>query len=248
MARDEGPRRAPLADVDLQPDVERLHRAIRREPHDPTEGRERVPWFFVATIVVALFWGGWYLGRHGGDFDTTAHIAFAARQAGIAAASAEQTAVAVSDPVSAGRTVYENNCQSCHQASGDGVPGVFPPMIGSEWVTGEPSRLVRILLHGMQGPVEVAGATYNGAMPAWGGVLRDEEIAAVATYVRQLGTNEAGVVTTALVRAVEETEANRSTPWTAAELQRAPPVSAPGGDASGARPAAADTSAPGGGG
>ena len=88
--------------VDLQPDVERIHRAILREPHDPIEGLERPPWFFTAAILLALFWGGWYLGRYGGTFDTTTHIAYAARQPGIAAAAAGQAADALSDPIAAG--------------------------------------------------------------------------------------------------------------------------------------------------
>ena len=210
--------------VDLQPDVERIHRAIRREPHDPIEGHERAPWFFTAAVALALFWGGWYLGRYGGEFGPQTHIAFAARQTGIAAAAAEQSAVAISDPIAAGRTVFENNCQSCHQATGQGVPGVFPPLVGAEWVTGPAATTVRILLHGLQGPVEVAGTTYNGAMPAWQDVLKDEEIAAVATYVRQLESNDAPAVPAAEVAALRAAHSTRTTPWTAAELQSAPPA------------------------
>jgi mono/diheme cytochrome c family protein len=219
--------------VDLQPDVERIHRTVSREPHDPIEGRERPPWFLLAAIAIALFWGGWYLGRYGGEFDTTSHIAFAARQTGIAAASAEQSAAAVSDPVEAGRAVYEKNCTSCHQANGQGLPGVFPPLVGSEWVTGEPETVVRILLLGLQGPVQVAGTTYNGAMPAWADVLRDEEIAAVATYIRQLDANDAPAVPVAMVTALREVEAARTTPWTADELKRATAAGAPSAKAGG---------------
>ena len=70
--------------VDLQPDVERIHRAIAREPHDPIEGREPAPWFFVASIALALFWGGWYLGRYGGEFGLATHISEHGRERGIA--------------------------------------------------------------------------------------------------------------------------------------------------------------------
>lgn len=224
--------------VDLQPDVERIHRAIRREPHDPIEGRERAPWFFVAAIALALFWGGWYLGRYGGEFGTASHIAFATRETGIAAAAASQTAAAVSDPVAAGKTVFESNCASCHQAAGQGVPGVFPPLVGSEWVTGAPETVVRILLHGLQGPVEVAGATYNGAMPAWADVLGDAEIAAVGTYIRQLEGNDAPPVPPEMVTSIREATAAHTAPWTADELRQAA-ASAPAAPAA----PAADTSA-----
>ena len=222
--------------VDLQPDVERIHRAIRREPHDPIEGREPVPWFFTAAIALALFWGGWYLGRYGGEFGLATHVANATRQPGIAAAAAEQAAAAVQDPVAAGRAVYNQNCQGCHQATGKGIPGAFPPIVDSEWVTGPAETVVRILLHGLQGPVEVAGATYNGAMPAWKDVLKDEEIAAVATYIRQLEANEAPAVPSAEVSARRAADAARTAAWTAAELRQAE-GSAPAGAAPSATPA-----------
>jgi len=207
--------------VDLQPDVERIHRSIQREPHDPIEGREPVPWFFTAVIALSLFWGGWYLGRFGGEFGTATHVAFASRQPGIAAAAAGREADAVSDPIVAGKAVYEKNCQVCHQATGLGLPGAFPPLVGSDWVTGSQETLIRILLNGLQGPVEVAVTTYNGAMPAWRNVLADEEIAAVATYVRQLESNEAPATPAADVVAVREATASRTAPWTAPELRAA---------------------------
>jgi mono/diheme cytochrome c family protein len=245
---DEGARRAAVGDggvpeaggVDLQPDVERIHRAIRREPHDPIEGREPAPWFFKAAVALALFWGGWYLGRYGGEFSTATHIAFAARQTGIAAAAAGQAAAATSDPVTAGKGVYEKNCQGCHQGAGQGVPGAFPPLVGSEWVSGSPQTLARILLNGLHGPVQVAGATYNGAMPAWKDVLGDEEIAAVATYIRQLGENDAPTVPVETVRSVRDSVATRAEPWTEEELRRTSAAPGAAGDTSttpqGARP------------
>lgn len=207
--------------VDLQPDVERLHRAIRREPRDPVEGREPAPWFFIAAVALALFWGGWYLGRYGGEFGLKTHIALGARDVGTVAAVSAQSKAAVSDPVAAGERVYANNCASCHQASGQGMPGAFPPVVGSEWVTGSPETLARIILFGLQGPLEVAGKSYNGAMPAWQNALKDEEIAAVATYLRQWKPNAAAPVTAGQVASLRAAHASRTTPWTAAELRAA---------------------------
>lgn len=207
--------------VDLQPDVERLHRAIRREPRDPVEGREPAPWFFTAAVALALFWGGWYLGRYGGEFGVTTHVAMAAREPGIAASAGAQAAAAISDPVAAGKRVYDKNCVSCHQGAGQGVPGAFPPLVESEWVTGSPETVARILLHGLQGPVQVRGATYNGAMPAWKDVLKDEEIAAVATYIRQMAPNAAPAVSVEQVAALRTAHADRTAAWTAAELEAA---------------------------
>jgi mono/diheme cytochrome c family protein len=206
---------------DLQPDVERLHRAIRREPRDPVEGREPVPWFFTAAVALALFWGGWYLGRYGGEFGLATHVALGGRDAGTVASVRAQSAAAIADPVAAGERIYANNCASCHQASGQGIPGAFPPVVASEWVTGAPETLARILLHGMQGPIEVAGQVYNGVMPAWKDLLKDEEIAAVATYLRQLGSNSAAPVSVEEVRMLRTRHTERTTMWTADELIQA---------------------------
>jgi mono/diheme cytochrome c family protein len=205
--------------VDLQPDVERLHRAIRREPRDPVEGREPSPWFFIAAVALALFWGGWYLGRYGGEFGLATHVALGSRDAGTVATLAAQSESAVSDPVAAGERVYANNCGSCHQASGQGIPGAFPPVVGSEWVTESSETLVQVILFGLQGPIEVAGKPYNGMMPAWKDVLKDEEIAAVATYLRQWRPNDGTPVTAAEVASIRSANAQRTTPWTADELR-----------------------------
>lgn len=206
---------------DLQPDVERLHRTIRREPHDPVEGREPVPWFFWAAVLLAFFWGGWYLGRHGGEFGLATHIAIGGRDAGTTASVREQTEAALANPIAAGERIYSNNCASCHQATGEGVPGAFPPVAGSSWVTGDPRTLTRILLHGLQGPIEVAGQTYNGAMPAWRDLLKDEEIAALATFLRQMGPNSAPPVSLEEVTTLRTLHADRTDTWTAEELVQA---------------------------
>ena len=102
---------------------------------------------------------------------------------------------------------------------GLGTPGQFPPLAGAEWVLeNDPGRLVRIVLHGMQGPVTVKGENYNNVMVPWNGVLNDEEIAAVLTFVRMSWGNNAPPVTTNQVAKVREEVGERSTPWTADEL------------------------------
>lgn len=233
------PERDPVSDVshtfDLQSDVERIHRAIRREPRDPIEGREPVPWFFTVAVALALFWGGWYLGRHGGEFGLATHVALSGRDAGTIASVSAQTAAAVSDPVAAGGRIYSNNCTSCHQTSGQGIPGTFPPLVGSDWVTGPSETLTRILLHGLQGPIGVAGLVYNGAMPAWKDLLKDEEIAAVATYLRQLGSNSAPPVSVEDVSTLRMLYAERTAMWTADELIQAEQGASTEAEAAGAR-------------
>jgi mono/diheme cytochrome c family protein len=204
----------------LEADVERLHRAILREPRDPEEGQELVPWWLWAVGVVALFWGGWYLGRTGGPLNLTTHVAYATPEAAGADAGAA-AATTVMDPVERGKQIFTQNCQACHQATGLGIPDVFPPLVGSEWVTGPEGTMVRILLDGLQGPVQVKGGTFNGAMPAWRNVLPDADIAAVATYIRQWAPNAAPAVDLATVAAIRASTVSRGKPWTAPELQAA---------------------------
>jgi len=205
--------------LDLQPDVERLHRAIRREPRDPIEGREPTPLFMWAVMGLVLFFGGWYLGRYAGDFGLATHMAFAERVAGGEQPDAAQATTAVADPIAAGQNVFSKNCQACHQQNGGGVPGAFPPVVGSEWVTGAAETVVRILLDGLQQPITVAGASYNGAMPAWRNALSDDDIAAVATYIRQWAQNGAPAVTPETVARLRQQTATRAAPWTATELR-----------------------------
>lgn len=220
-----GPRRAPPPPpsereqpLDLEPDVEQLHRAIAREPRDPEEGREPAPWWLWTGAILAIFWGGWYLGRYGGSFDTATHIALAGREPSIAREAQEKAATAALDPLRAGKQLYIARCQACHQADGKGMPGAFPPLVGSEWETGPPEIPTDIILDGMQGPVQVAGQPFNGAMPAWRDQLSNQEIAAVATYIRQWRPNNAPPVDTALVAARRSATGQRK-PWTAEELR-----------------------------
>jgi len=117
-----------------------------------------------------------------------------------------------------GKVVYSTTCAACHQATGEGVEGTYPPLAGSEIVNGDEAKIVRIVLHGLTGPVEVAGETYSGMMPPWGGVLKDPELAAVLTYARSAWGNKAAPITPATVAAIRAATASRTTPWTVAEL------------------------------
>ena len=89
-----------------------------------------------------------------------------------------------------GREAYsrDGHCVTCHQPAGEGVAGIYPPLKGSEWVTGDLDRLTKIILQGLMGEIVVKGETYRGdttpPMPGFAGLLTDEEIAGVITYVR----------------------------------------------------------------
>ena len=135
-----------------------------------------------------------------------------------AATGAATTAAAAKEQLPDGKQVFSTTCAACHQATGEGVPGVYPPLAGSEWVTGDEAKVVRILLHGVTGPIEVAGETFNSMMPPWGATLKDADIAAVLTYVRGTWGNKGAPITAAKVASIRAATASRTTPWTAAEL------------------------------
>lgn len=111
-----------------------------------------------------------------------------------------------------GAAIYAARCVACHQANGAGLPGAFPPLAASEWVLGAPERPAAIVLHGLSGPISVKGATYAGAMPAFGAQLSEAEIAAVLSHVRSSFGNTAGPVDAALVAAVRAKTAAQSGP------------------------------------
>jgi mono/diheme cytochrome c family protein len=124
-----------------------------------------------------------------------------------------------------GQRLYATYCSVCHQPTGQGLPGQFPPLAESEWVLGPgPNRIIRIVLDGFQGPVTVKGQNYNGAMPPWRELLTDEDIGAVLTFVRQNKNwgNTATAVTPDQVKAVRDKTAGRSTSWSADELLKVP--------------------------
>ena len=201
-----------------EPDVEQIHRQIVRELADPAEGYERVPVFVWVTITTLVFWAGWYVGARGGSFDTQTHVEYA--QAGppgaIAGDSARKGPV---DAIAEGKRIFGANCTACHQSTGLGVAGAFPPIVGSEWVTGPEQTVVRILLNGLNGPLKVKGANYNAAMPAWKESLTDDDIAHVITYIRQWSPNAAPAVSAATVGTLRKQYESRSGPWTEAELK-----------------------------
>lgn len=114
---------------------------------------------------------------------------------------------------------YAEVCQVCHQATGLGVEGAFPPLAGSEWLNGPAIVPIAIVLKGLQGEITVKGKTYNSAMMAWEQALNDEDLAFTLTYARSQWGNKAAPITTAQVRAARARFASRTTPWTAAELR-----------------------------
>ena len=127
-----------------------------------------------------------------------------------------------------GAQLYAAGCVGCHQATGLGsAPLNFPPLAGSEWVLREkPDRLVRIILNAIEGPITVKQVAYdNNAMLQFKDVYSDEEIAAIATFVRGNAEwgNNAGFVTPQQVKAIRDASASMgSQKWRAETLAPIP--------------------------
>jgi mono/diheme cytochrome c family protein/glucose/arabinose dehydrogenase len=114
-----------------------------------------------------------------------------------------------------GKTIYakEGYCQTCHQADGNGLSASqFPPLSGAtKWVIGNEERLIKLVLKGAMGPIEVNGRNYAGQVPMtpFGGLLKDKEVAAVLTYVRNSFGNNAKPISPEKVKEVRAKIANK---------------------------------------
>jgi mono/diheme cytochrome c family protein/glucose/arabinose dehydrogenase len=121
-----------------------------------------------------------------------------------------------------GRQHYLTTCAGCHGTDGGGMNRMAPTLIGSDWVLGDEKRLALILLHGIEGPIEVAGKVYDvpeilPVMPSHS-TMDDAAITAIMTYIRNEWGNSASAVGRRTVGSTRHTTQGRVVPWTAKEL------------------------------
>lgn len=107
----------------------------------------------------------------------------------------------IRNPIDSGKVVYDTYCLACHQADGRGVPGQNPPLAKTDWVLGDKTRLIGVVLNGLNDPVEIGGETYDNPMPAHD-FLTDQQVADVLTYVRSHFGNQAPPVKPEEVKSV----------------------------------------------
>jgi mono/diheme cytochrome c family protein len=159
--------------------------------------------------------GGFYLGKG----DKQVYVNYATPDP-VLRSFMQSVMESSSDPNAKGKEIFLKICAACHQRDGEGKDGLAPPLIGSEWVLAPGGgRLVRIVLNGLKGPVQVRGRAWNLVMPPWKENLDDDQVAVVLTYVRaQLGSNHAGAITPEFVAAARQNP--RAAPETADELLR----------------------------
>ena len=193
-------------------------RSHAEDPEPSAASRGLPVWPFVA-LALGLFMGMVYLDNHAGGFSPVVYRPYTS--------SNEVAEMSPIDPAQksflAGMGSYGQTCFACHQPNGMGTPGSFPPLAGSEWVTEpDPSRMIRIMLDGLTGPITVKGVQWPGTtlMPGFRGTgPTDEDLANIATFVRKSWGNNAPAVTPEQVTAVKNETANHAgRAWTAAEL------------------------------
>ena len=116
---------------------------------------------------------------------------------------------------------------TCHQPDGKGLEASgFPPLSGTEWVNGSEERLIKLVLKGLSGPIEVEGKKYPGQVPMtpFGGMLNDEEVAAVLTYVRNSFGSKATAVTAETVKKVRASISGKTGFYSPEELLQQHPA------------------------
>lgn len=173
----------------------------RREQPEPYEGSRPIPKLVLSIIAALFIWAIWYLYTEYSPMPP--------------AVGDDRVSADFIVPVGAdGGQLYAANCVACHQATGAGVPGVFPPLSNSEWVDAEdPGVPVRIVLHGVNGPLTVEGVEYHGEMPHFQEKFSDEEVAAVVNHIRTSFGNSASTIDAKLVAQIREDTKDQTTPW-----------------------------------
>jgi mono/diheme cytochrome c family protein len=177
----------------------------RREHPEPHEGTQPIPWAVLLLVGLLLAFGVVYIATTRldtpaawGDGRTHAELA---GEPGAAGGKVD------------GAAVYASMCVACHQANGAGVPGVFPPLAGSEWVNGRDTTVAAIVLRGVEGPLTVRGVRYNAQMPSFRDRLDDAQIAALLTHLRSSWGNASPPVSAATVAALRAEQATTPAPF-----------------------------------
>jgi mono/diheme cytochrome c family protein len=189
---------------------------LGRQPDEKAKYR-LTPIALLFAFSGLILFAGTYLNRYAGHYDSLIYN----ENASPGGATAAPMAV---DMVALGKKQFQSVCITCHQATGLGQAGIYPPLAGSEWVNGPEERIIRIVLDGLKGSVHVAGKEYGAAaMPVFGQVAgsgynwSDEKIAAVLTYVRQEWGNKGAPVTTEAVTKIHQATGDHKE-WSEAEL------------------------------
>ncbi|MFC5051230.1 c-type cytochrome [Rubritalea spongiae] len=175
-------------------EVTRSAAAASREQQLRENGLEPVSiWIMIAGFIVAVVGGSVLLDSENlFDYDAFTKEGYV-RAEFESGGSTIPTALAADAYMKRGSALYKN-CASCHGTGGAGVAGVYPPLAGSEWVTGSAKSPALVMIHGVSGPIEVKGTGYNGAMPPMADGWSDYDIAALSYYLQNSFGNKVGEI------------------------------------------------------
>jgi mono/diheme cytochrome c family protein len=189
----------------------------------PAPEKGPVPIWLIGLIGLGIFWAGAYLFSFSGGFKSD--VFDFQPKFGVAGGPA-----GAPDPKVVGKALFSANCVTCHQATGLGVPGQYPPLAGSEVELGDATNhLIAIVLKGLQGPVVVEGKPFNNSMQAWEAQYTDPQLAAILTYVRSDWGNNAPPITADMVKQMRAEFKDRKEQWTWPEIEKMPPKNLTGG-------------------
>lgn len=191
--------------------IQQVHAQLQHTKPEKAVGYSAFPLVLLGIMCSLVFFGSIYLAHYSAHFDPTIYNEHQKPRSGAA------EAVTVT-PAQLGKKTFTQICAACHQATGQGIPGVFPPLAGSDWVNGSEERIIRIVLHGLNGKITVSGKDFENAMASLGGTLKDDQIANVLTYIRSEWGNNAPAVSPETVAKIRAENASRTSPWTAPEL------------------------------
>ncbi len=137
-------------------------------------------------------------------------------------AGAKPLSPAEAERMEAGKQYFLERCAICHRADGMGIASLGPPLVESEWVTGPSEPLIRIILHGLQGPITVKGEEWNGVMPGHNTIpdFTDDVASGLLTYLGRAWGHTGRIIQPAFVKEVRELEAGRAALWTSGELSK----------------------------
>ncbi|MEJ5897867.1 cytochrome c [Aquabacterium sp. G14] len=174
----------------------------QREHEEPHEHNGALPGYVAGLVIALMLFGIVYLWRttisappEWGDGRTAEELQ---GPSGDSAGSVD------------GSAIFSARCAACHQATGAGLPGVFPPLAGSEWVQGDSQTLAAAVLHGINGQLTVKGQVYAGVMPGFAAQLSDAELSAVLTHIRKSWGNHAAPISIDLVARVRKATTTRA--------------------------------------
>ena len=180
------------------------------------QGTVFLPMWIVGLLGFLIYWSFNYIDERGG-YDQLVYEPYISTNQLASFLPTDETAA----QLKFGGQIYKQYCEGCHQQHGGGNAGQAPPLAGSEWVlAGGPNRIIRIPITGLTGPIKVKDTEWNLTMFSVGAALKDEELAAVLTYIRNSWGNKASAVNSDHVKKVRADLKGRTEQHTADELNK----------------------------